>query len=65
MGHELSSRLSYDIVDVYNYYAKIYSDRAKALLVEDEDAAKLQDDKNTKCLKIMVNLKILFIRIKL
>ena len=57
MGHELRSRLSYDIVDVFNYYAKIYSDRAKALLLEDEDAAKLQDDKNTKCLKIMVQLK--------
>ena len=60
MGHELRSRLSYDIVDVYNYYAKIYSDRAKALLaegIEYEDNAKLQDDKNTKCLKIMVNLK--------
>ena len=57
MGHELRSRLSYDIVDVFNYYAKIYSDRAKALLLEDEDASKLQDDKNTKCLKIMVQLK--------
>lgn len=57
MGHELRSRLSYDIVDVFNYYAKIYSDRSKALLLEDEDAAKLQDDKNTKCLKIMVQLK--------
>ena len=57
MGHELRSRLSYDIVDVFNYYAKIYSDRAKALLLEDEDAAQLQDDKNTKCLKIMVQLK--------
>ena len=57
MGHELRSRLSYDIVDVFNYYAKIYSDRAKALLLEDEDGAQLQDDKNTKCLKIMVQLK--------
>ena len=57
VGHELRSRLSYDIVDVFNYYAKIYSDRAKALLLEDEDAAQLQDDKNTKCLKIMVQLK--------
>ena len=57
MGHELRSRLSYDIVDVFNYYSKIYSDRAKALLLEDEDAAQLQDDKNTKCLKIMVQLK--------
>jgi len=59
MGHELRSRLSYDIVDVFNYYAKIYSDRSKALLLEDEDAAKLQDDKNTKCLKIGYKDKVM------
>ena len=52
MGHELRKRLSNDIVDVYNYYGGIYKNRANDLLLEDEDAAKLQSDKHTKCLEI-------------
>jgi P4 family phage/plasmid primase-like protien len=57
MGHELRKRLSNDIVDVYNYYGGIYKNRANDLLLEDEDAAKLQSDKHTKCLEIQIKLK--------
>ena len=53
----LSKRLSNDIVDVYNYYGGIYKNRANDLLLEDEDAAKLQSDKHTKCLEIQIKLK--------
>ena len=57
MGHELRKRLSNDIVDVYNYYGGIYKNRANDLILEDEDAAKLQSDKHTKCLEIQIKLK--------
>ena len=57
MGHELRKRLSNDIVDVYNWYGTIYKNRANDLILEDEDAAKLQSDKHTKCLEIQIKLK--------
>ena len=57
VGHELRSRLSNDIVDLYEYYGRLYKDKAQNLLLEDEDAATLQDDKHTKCLKIQIRLK--------
>jgi len=57
MGHELRKRLSNDIVDVYNHYGSVYKSRANDLLLEDEDAAKLQSDKHTKCLEIQIKLK--------
>jgi P4 family phage/plasmid primase-like protien len=57
VGHELRSRLSNDIVDVYNYYGNIYKNRANDLILDDEDAAKLQSDKHTKCLEIQIKLK--------
>ena len=53
----LNKRLSNDIVDVYNYYGGIYKNRANDLILEDEDAAKLQSDKHTKCLEIQIKLK--------
>ena len=57
VGHELRSRLSNDIVDLYNHYGNIYKNKANDLVLEDEDAAKLQSDKHTKCLKIQIQLK--------
>ena len=57
VGHELRSRLSNDIVDLYEYYGRLYKDKAQNLLLEDEDAATLQDDKHTKCLRIQIRLK--------
>ena len=56
VGHILRSRLSNEIVDLYNHFGNIYKEKAKEV-VEDEDAAKLQDDKHTKCLKIQIQLK--------
>ncbi len=56
VGHILRKRLSNEIVDLYNHYGGIYKNKAKEL-AEDEDAAKLQDDKHTKCLKIQIQLK--------
>ena len=57
MGHILRSRLSNEIVDVYCHYGNIYKAKAQEAMVDDEDAAKLQDDKHTKCLKIQIQLK--------
>ena len=57
MGHILRSRLSNEIVDVYCYYGNIYKAKAQEAMIDDEDAAKLQDDKHTKCLKIQIQLK--------
>ena len=55
-GHILRTKLSGEIVDLYNYYGGIYKDKAKEMS-DDEDASKLQDDKHTKCLKIQIQLK--------
>ena len=57
ISSSLIKRLSNDIVDVYNLYGTIYKNRANDLILEDEDAAKLQSDKHTKCLEIQIKLK--------
>lgn len=56
VGHVLRSRLSNEIVDLYNHFGNIYKEKAQEV-ADDEDAAKLQDDKHTKCLKIQIQLK--------
>ena len=57
VGHILRKRLSNEIVALYNHYGQRYKDKAQNLALEDEDAAKLQDNKHTKCLIIQVKLK--------
>ena len=57
LGHILRKRLSNEIVGLYDHYGNKYKTKSQELSIEDEDAAKLQDDKHTKCLKIQIQLK--------
>tara|TARA_B100000214_G_scaffold375465_1_gene361949 strand:+ start:5975 stop:8710 length:2736 start_codon:yes stop_codon:yes gene_type:complete len=57
-GHILRSRLSNEIVELYDYHGRKFQEKAKEIEEkEDEDAAKPYDDKHTKCLKIQIQLK--------
>lgn len=57
-GHILRSRLSNEIVELYDYHGRKFQEKAKEIEEkEDEDAAKPYDDKHTKCLKVQIQLK--------
>ena len=56
-GHELRIKLSWDIVNLYEYYGGIYKEQCKSLDPETDDMYQIYDRRHTNCCKIVIKLK--------